>query len=365
MQKISRRDFLKIGAAGVGALLLPRAKHVSSAMQEIPTSENLGRLFYTVDVMSKPDSNSIIVESIFAPKVISLYSEILGENGLYGYRPRTWYETDGGYIYAPTVQPVKNLINEPVIELPTYGNQAGFWAEVTVPWVNLELDGENPQAPIFIDLINTNQPLRFYYSQVVWVDNITTDGYGQVLYHVLEKHGSYGDSFWADGKAFKILTPEDLSPIRPEVTDKSIVVDVTKQSLACYEGTSEIFYTIVSTGAKNTFDGQVTDAWSTPVGDYYAVNRKFVSLHMAGGDNKASGYEETAVAFTSIFATGGISFHSTYWHNAWGTPMSHGCVNMKPEEAKFVYRWSQPDAPYEDGKYEQMGYDGTKVRVIE
>jgi lipoprotein-anchoring transpeptidase ErfK/SrfK len=145
------------------------------------------------------------------------------------------------------------------------------------------------------------------------------------------------------------------------------VVNVTKQSLSCFVGEREVFYATVSTGAKNTYEGAAVDIWSTPLGDNHVVNRKFVSLHMAGGeDNKATGgWEEFAVAFTSIFASGGISFHSTYWHNAWGTGMSHGCVNMKPEEAKFIYRWTQPGVPYEDGKYEQQNYDGTKVQVVE
>jgi hypothetical protein len=38
---------------------------------------------------------------------------------------------------------------------------------------------------------------------------------------------------------------------------------------------------------------------------------------------------------------------------------------MKPEEAKFVYRWTQPQTPYEEGKFEQQSYDGTKVQVIQ
>ena len=40
-------------------------------------------------------------------------------------------------------------------------------------------------------------------------------------------------------------------------------------------------------------------------------------------------------------------------------------VNMKPDEAKFIYRWSQPGTPYYDGKFEQDGYDGTHVQVVE
>lgn len=365
MMKINRRNFLKLSAVGVGALLLPKIKTVSGYLPEFPTGEKLGRCFYTVDVLTKPDSQASVVKTLFQDNVVNIYREVLGTNDSRIYRSKTWYETDDGFIYAPNVQPVKNLPNLPIETLPTYESTPGFWAEVTVPYVDLQLEGENPNSPLLQELITNQQTPRFYYSQVLWVDNVKTGDFGELLYHALEKHGSYGDTFWADSRAFKPLTPEDLSPINPDVTDKRIVVDVDHQSLSCYEGTHEVLYSIVSTGAKSTFGGQTTDAWATPVGDYYAVNRKFISLHMAGGDSKASGYEEFAVSYTSIFATGGISFHSTYWHNSWGSSMSHGCVNMKPEEAKFVYRWTQPGVPYTDGKYEQEGYAGTKVQVVE
>jgi hypothetical protein len=366
MNNISRRDFLKLGVAGFGALALSRTKFAFADLPEFPTNDQLGRLFATVDIMSKPDTESTVVKSYYQDHVVNIYREVIGANGMFGYRSKIWYETDDGFFYAPLAQPVKNIINTPLAVLPNYGVNAGFWAEVSVPYVELQLDGVKPISPLLIELQEANQPFRFYYSQVLWIDGIKTSDDGTVLYHVTEKYGTYGDKFWADARGFKPLTPEDLSPINPDVSDKSIVVDVDHQSMSCYEGKSEVLYAVVSTGAKYNSEGQaVTDAWATPVGDYYAINRKFTSLHMAGGGNKASGYEDFAVSYTSIFASGGVSFHSTYWHNAWGNPMSHGCVNMKPEEAKFVYRWSQPSVPYEDGKIEQEGYAGTAVRVIE
>lgn len=365
MNGISRRDFLKLGTAGVGALLLSKTKFVSGYLPEFPTNENLGRLFYTVDIMSKPDTMSSVVKTLYEDNVVNLYRELIGANGLYGYRSKTWYETDEGYIYAPTAQPVKNIQNTPFTTLPTYETQPGFWAEVTVPYVDLTLINETPQSPLLIQNIADGRTPRFYYSQVVWINEISTGIFGEPVYRVLEKHGSPGDIFYADARAFKPILPEDLSPINPDVANKEIVVDLTHQSLSCYEDSREIFYAVVSTGAKS-LTGEYVEEWATPVSDNHVVNRKYVSLHMAGGsESKASGWEEFAVGYTSIFALGGVSFHSTYWHNAWGSQMSHGCVNMKPEESKFIYRWTMPSVPsYEEGKFEQEGYGGTKVRVI-
>jgi lipoprotein-anchoring transpeptidase ErfK/SrfK len=147
------------------------------------------------------------------------------------------------------------------------------------------------------------------------------------------------------------------------VEDKKIVVDLTHQSLSCYEGNREVMYTRVSTGAKD-LNGNFVEKWSTPVGDYHVINRKFISIHMAGG-SAAAGYELFAVCWTCIFATNGVALHSTYWHNNYGEQMSHGCVNLPPEDAKFIYRWSLPNVPYDEGKIEQMGYAGTTVQVKE
>ena len=85
---------------------------------------------------------------------------------------------------------------------------------------------------------------------------------------------------------------------------------------------------------------------------------------MAGG-SAACGYELFAVSWTSIFATRGVAIHATYWHSNYGEPMSHGCVNVLPEDARWVYLWSLPTTPYAEGKIEQSGYSGTKVEVIE
>lgn len=361
VSKFSRRDFIKLGAAGLGAVLLTPKFNASAYLPDFPIGDRLGRVFSKTEIRLKPDIDSPSVETLYDDNLIVILQDVLGTSDSRIFKSRLWYETDKGYVYAPDVQPVKLELNQPVATLPTYGAMSGFWAEVTVPYVDIKLDGDTPRSP---RLQETLHP-RFYYSQVIWVDNVTTNENGEIIYHLSEKHGSYGDEFWADGRAFKILTPEDLSPIHPDVTDKRIVVDLSHQTVSCYEGKDEILYTLVSTGAKYNIYGEVVDNWATPIGENHVVNRKFVSLHMAGGDSKASGYEEFAVSYSSIFASGGVAFHSTYWHNSWGDPMSHGCVNLKPEDAKFIYRWTLPNVPYEDGKIEQQGYDGTKVRVFE
>jgi lipoprotein-anchoring transpeptidase ErfK/SrfK len=109
--------------------------------------------------------------------------------------------------------------------------------------------------------------------------------------------------------------------------------------------------------------GNVVDKWSTPLGKH-RITRKYISLQMSGGTTGA-GYDLPGIAWTSIFATGGVAIHSTFWHNSFGVPKSHGCVNASPEDAKWVFRWTYPEVAYDSGDITISGKGSTKVVVVE
>ena len=360
MENINRRDFLKLGLVSLGALAFTPNYSLRSALPDFKQGKRLGRVFHSADVKAKPNPDSATINTLYEDTVVEWQRDVIGDAPSLYSTSRRWVETPDGYIPALDLQPVQAILNTPMTILPQQTDDKGIWAEVTVPYVDISLDNPPARAPKLQDWANP----RFYYSQVFWVDDIKTNDQGNTLYHVIEKNGSYGDMFWADARAFRPLTVEDISPINPGVEDKRIVVDVTHQTLSCYEGKREVLFSRVSTGAKFNSEGVAVDAWSTPIGDYHVVNRKFVSIHMSGG-SAASGYELFGVCWTCIFASGGVALHSTFWHNNYGEPMSHGCVNINPEDAKFVYRWTLPEAPYDSGKIEVQGYEGTKVQVVE
>lgn len=361
MRRMNRRDFLKIGALGLSAAALGKIYKADAYLPEFPQAQRLGRTFYTVEIKSKPDPDSTTIKTVYNDNILIINREVIGKPYTSYWKKRLWYETPEGFIPAISVQPVRNEQNEPLSELPSFGEEQGIWAEVTVPYVDIYLDGTEPKSPRLKETVDP----RFYYSQVLWIDGIITNSDNEILYHVIEKYGTYGDEFWADARAFKPIFPEDIMPISPEVTDKYIQVDINHQTLSCFENGQEILFTRVSTGAKYNYEGLRVDNWETPAGDYHLVSRKYISLHMAGGESKASGYEEFAVSWNSIFASGGVAIHSTYWHNNYGEMLSHGCVNVEPDVAKFIYRWTLPTVPYYDGVIEIQDYSGTNVKVID
>jgi lipoprotein-anchoring transpeptidase ErfK/SrfK len=63
----------------------------------------------------------------------------------------------------------------------------------------------------------------------------------------------------------------------------------------------------------------------------------------------------------SYFTSNGVALHGAYWHNNFGVPSSHGCVNMTPQAAKWIYRWTMPTVPPEN--YYYSADSGTRVIV--
>ncbi len=111
--------------------------------------------------------------------------------------------------------------------------------------------------------------------------------------------------------------------------DKWIEVDLSEQKLTAYEGTKVVFTTKISSGRART---------PTILGKFRIV-RKFQSQLMTG-----PGYYLPNVPYVMYFQ-GNYALHGAYWHNNWGTPMSHGCVNLRREDAKWLYEWTDPVVP--------------------
>jgi len=72
-----------------------------------------------------------------------------------------------------------------------------------------------------------------------------------------------------------------LKPISPDIADKKIVINVSNQTMACFEGKNEVYFCRISTGAKFDAAGNAVDKWSTPVGLYHAITGNISRWHMA------------------------------------------------------------------------------------
>ncbi len=112
----------------------------------------------------------------------------------------------------------------------------------------------------------------------------------------------------------------------PQVTggERWIDVNLATQTLTAYEGNSPVVTMIVSTGLPNT---------PTPAGQF----RIWVKLRY--DDMQGPGYYLADVPYVMYFY-GGYGLHGTYWHDNFGTPMSHGCVNLSNADAQWLFNWA-------------------------
>ena len=356
---ISRRDFLKLAALGAGALAL--RPFTKLALPEFPQANKLGRVAVgKIDVFSRPDAGSQILGALYEDQVVAWIREVVGS--MPGRTNQRFVETPYGYVWGGQVQPVQNQPNAPVTTLPGTSLGQGMWVQVTVPYVDLTLDNPPARAPWLQYQLSINLPPRFYYSQIVWADQIRVDANGQTWYRLNEKYGS-GDLFWGPAEAFHSLTADVVSPLSPNVSDKRIVVKIWEQTLSCFEGNTEVYFAKISSGALYDAWGNRVDVWQTPIGES-PIWRKAISLPLSGGSASA-GWSLPAVGWVSLFVGTGVAIHSTYWHNNYGEPSSRGCVNASPEDAKWIFRWSLPQVPYDPGDVTVDWPGGTKVNVEE
>jgi len=364
--RLSRRNFIKLMGVGLASMSIKPRFDFSHAVN-FPDSERLGRvcIIGRVDVKSLPYEASETVDEIYEDAVIPWLREVVAKEPNYNYFNQRWVETTNGFVYAPFIQPVKNLPNQPINRLRPMIKGEGMWVEVTVPYADVLLVNDPSSNSWVHARIDEGLPIRVYYGQVYYIDQIKVGDTGQVFYRANPNYYGGNDMFWVPAEAMRPISQEELTPINPGAENKKIIVDVSRQTLSCYEGDTEVYFCRVSTGAKYDMYGNPVEKWSTPLGSYL-ISRKFISLQMSGGASGAP-YELPGIGWVSIFATGGVAIHATVWHNNFGTPKSHGCVNTLPEDAKWIFRWSLPNTPYDPGMVDiSLSSDSsTTVQVIE
>ena len=256
---------------------------------------------------------------------------------------RVWYEIeDGGYIYSGSVQPVRTMLNEPqTISLK------GALGEVSVPYTDAHLEPDSNAEVVY----------RLYYETVHWVKASAIHPVdGSVWYALLDdKTAAY---YYVPAAHVRLLPDSELAPLSPEVPEKAKRVEVRlkDQLVLAYEYDNLVFATRASTGGRRQ-----SGKYTTPDGEFITFHKR-PTRHMAAGDIASNGFDLPGVPWVLYLTKSGISFHGTYWHNDFGRPRSHGCINLTPQASKWLYRWTIPTVPPD--KELAYGYVGTRVQIV-
>ncbi|HTE54735.1 MAG TPA: L,D-transpeptidase [Kofleriaceae bacterium] len=142
-----------------------------------------------------------------------------------------------------------------------------------------------------------------------------------------------GDGEWLRAADVR-LAERTAPPPTTEPGERWIDIDLDRQVLVAYEGDLPVYVTMVSSGKKKT---------PTATG-IFRIWIKFAETDMSGQMPDEEAYTVATVPWTQFYAKD-LALHTTYWHDKLGLPRSHGCVNLAPIDARFLYYWSAPDVP--------------------
>jgi hypothetical protein len=335
----SRRDFLKASAAGMlGALLAETGLGRAAAK---PGTQ--GRMTLSgIGLYKEPAFKAAKLHAYGRDEIVFITGEVTGEAG----NPfnSTWYQVNGeGYTYSGWVQPVESLYQKPRFDIPAGGQRLG---EITVPFGITRL-----QPSVW-----AKNGYRAYFGTTYWVRGVTANPREKsIWYEIYDEH--LHASFFVDSADMRLLPNDELAPLAPEVPEarKYIHVDTATQTVTAFEDELAVLTARCSSGGRST---------KTPLGEFRTYH-KGASIHMTndGAAGAGRGFDLPGVPWVTFFTSTGVSFHGTYWHNDYGTPRSHGCVNLLPEDAKFLFRWTSPVVPV-DEDYLHVPGTGTRVEVI-
>jgi hypothetical protein len=357
MRKLSRRDFFKASGLALAGLTAPRMTGGGVSDEEwafiqprAATQHPLGRITVTTPVRAEVGLNKEVVEWLAPETIIPLFEVIEGP----GNNPRNfkWYRVENGFVYSSTIQPIQPYR---LPEIRTDAGEWGFWAEIVVPYTYARLrpngglaDGESV----------------YHYASVHHVVDVDEDVDGNVWYKLFDEapeeppESGWTVFPWIVARHMRPLTEDEFEPIvvTSGSPDKTIEIDLANQELFCYENGQEVFSTMCSSGGEG---------FGTPRGEHHVVLKQ-PARHMYGDENLADPnfFDLPGVPWTTFFTTLGHAIHGTYWHSDYGRVRSHGCVNVSPEDAKWIYRWTSPRAPYESDFVPGNKQNGTPVIVF-
>ena len=157
--------------------------------------------------------------------------------------------------------------------------------------------------------------------------------YGTTVQNLMALNGLTNANLIWVGQRLKVTgtapSTTTSQPAAGPVSGRWIDVNLSQQRLTAYQGKTAVFSSFISGGLPST---------PTVVGRF-KVYTKLRSTRMRG-----PGYDLPGVPYTMYFYRG-YAIHGTYWHNNFGRPMSHGCVNMRTQDAAWLFNWAVVGTP--------------------
>lgn len=371
-RRLSRRQFIK--ASGLGAAALASLKAAPAFAQEpgpsgqtydyfdptISFNEVYGNppMFGRVHgaarirIFEQPDPDADSTRVVYWGFTMPIMKSVKGPRYDSRAASNVWFQTHEGYVHSGYVVPCREQFQTPVASM-----DAPFWGEVSVP-ISWQFKRPSLRSARWDYAHYQN-----FWGQVHKVMERAEDDGGNVWYRLYDDVEPERPA-WVLAHHIRKIEVEEFEPISLGVHNKRIEISLGRQMLSAYESDKLVFKTRIASGTSfEDGEGNLVD-FKTVEGDYI-VERKRPSRRMRGGSDVGLPYDVNGVPWCTYFGDTGAAIHGAYWHNNYGTPRSHGCINVTPDAAKWIYRWTAPHLDYEDDyRWREADEEGTKITVI-
>lgn len=363
MPYLTRRKLLKLIAAATAAAALAPAFHARARYPVPPEPERdedietwvlMGRAIHTVVFYNQPSTSAMRLDVRYRDQSFLITGEV---HAPFSAHNDLWYETPLGYVHSAWVLPVRVYPPQPFIRDV---GEWGFWGEVSQVFTEARAEPHLQARKVY----------RFYGGTVYHIVDAYEDEQGTGWYKVFDELPPT-DYQWVLARDVRRIPRAEMAPIHPFAGEKRIEVDLSKQLLTCYEGQRIVFTTPVASGVgmQQLEDGTVVDL-STHTGET-CVLLKQPSRHMSNRPQKPDEppppveiFDLPGIPWNVFFDLSGTAIHGTYWHNDFGVPRSHGCLNVSIAAARWIYRWVYPIGGYEDDFIQSDRRVGTPISIF-
>jgi len=354
---ITRRKMLKLITATAAAAALSPVFHARARYPWPPEPNDvstpatmgwvrMGRAIHTLAFYDEPSTSATRLDTRSRDQAFQISGEVRAPFSAHN---DLWYETPLGYVHSAWVLPVRVYPPQPFIR--NLG-EWGFWGQISQIFTDARAE-PHPEA---------RQVYRFYGENVYHVVDAFKDEQGTGWYKVYDEFPPTDPTYqWVLARDVRRIPRSEIAPIHPFAGEKRIEVDLGQQTLTCYEGNQIAFTTLVASGLGGVL--------GTPTGDMHVLLKQ-PSRHMSnrpypgGPELVADVFDLPGIPWNTFFDLSGTAIHGTYWHNDFGIPRSHGCLNVSCEAARWIYRWVHPVGGYEDDYIQSDGRVGTPIHIF-
>ncbi|HTJ80370.1 MAG TPA: L,D-transpeptidase family protein, partial [Polyangiaceae bacterium] len=249
----------------------------------------------------------------------------------FGWNGRTWYRTTSGLL-APTDRMWVNKAPEMHgTEWPEGAKEVGFILSEKAFSFEIDEAALKPSADLRSFKAKEKSKLAKFAS--VALDGKTLELSGTTYRHAL-------DGTWIKSAQAAITRP-GARPADVGPTERWVDVNLTEKTIVLFEGDKPVYASVVSPGKKSR---NKKKDHATPTGAW-RIREKHVAVTMDGdGPSGDLPYSIEDVPYVAYFK-GSYALHGAFWHSNFGHEMSHGCVNLAPNDAKYVFNFVEPRLP--------------------